>query len=57
MKEYLFLFRGCDGSTLKKSSEAWQATMQKWMVWMNDLAEKNLFLGAQPLDTGGKQVE
>jgi hypothetical protein len=57
MKEYLFLFRGGDGTTLKKSSEAWQAHMEKWMVWMNDLAEKNLFLGAQPLDAGGKQVE
>jgi len=57
MNEYLFLFRGGDGSTLQKSPEAWQAHMQKWMVWMNDLAEKNKFLGAQPLDTNGKQVK
>jgi len=40
MNEYLFLFRGGDGSSLKKSSEAWQAHMQKWMLWMSDLAEK-----------------
>jgi len=56
MNEYLFLFRGGDGSALKKSSEAWQAHMQKWMMWMSDLAEKKLLLGAQPLSTDGKQL-
>jgi hypothetical protein len=56
MKEFLFLFRGGDGSSLKKSSEAWQAHMQKWMVWMGELAEKKVLLGAQPLDTDGKQL-
>ena len=56
MKEYLFLFRGGDGSTLQKSSEAWQAHMQKWMVWMGGLAEQGALVSAQPLDTNGRQI-
>jgi hypothetical protein len=56
MKEYLFLFRGGDGSTLQKNSEAWQAHMQKWMEWMRGLAEQNVLIGAQPLDTSGRQI-
>jgi hypothetical protein len=56
MKEYLFLFRGGDGSTLKKSPEAWQTHMQKWMIWMKGLADNGNLVGAQPLDTNGKQV-
>lgn len=56
MSEYLFLFRGGDGGTLKKSSEAWQAHMQKWMLWMKGLADQGQLLGAQPLDIGGRQV-
>jgi hypothetical protein len=56
MKEYLFLFRGGDGSTLQKNSEAWQAHMQKWMEWMRGLAERNVLIGAQPLDTSGRQI-
>ncbi|MCW3090085.1 MAG: hypothetical protein JWP81_1154 [Ferruginibacter sp.] len=56
MKEYLFLFRGGDGSTLQKSSEAWQAHMQKWMSWMGGLAEQGSLVSAQPLNTDGKQI-
>ena len=56
MKEYLFLFRGGDGSTLQKSPEAWQSHMQKWMLWMKGLADQGQLVGAQPLDTDGKQV-
>jgi hypothetical protein len=56
MREYLFLFRGGDGRNLQKSPEAWQAHMQKWMVWMQGLADQGKLLGAQPLDADGKQV-
>ena len=56
MKEYLFLFRGGDGSTLQKSPEAWQAHMQKWMAWMGALSQQGALISAQPLDLGGKQI-
>ena len=56
MKEYLFLFRGGDGRTLKQSPEKWQHHMEKWMHWMGDLQERGKLIGAQPLDVRGKQV-
>ncbi len=40
MKEFLFLFRGGDGREIQHSPEKWQAHMQKWMEWMNALAQK-----------------
>src|SRR5687768_9759738 len=56
MNEYMFLFRGGDGTTLEKSSQAWKNHMQKWMVWMGELAESGQLIGAQPLDIDGRQV-
>jgi hypothetical protein len=56
MREFLFLFRGGDGSTLPKSSAAWQAHMQKWMEWMKGLAEQGYLIGAQPLDQTGRRI-
>ncbi len=56
MKEYLLLFRGGDGATLKQSPEKWQAHMQIWAQWMGGLSEKGQLVGAQPLDSNGKKV-
>jgi hypothetical protein len=57
MKEFLFLFRGGDVSTLQQSPEKWQAHMQKWMQWMGELSNQGKFIGAQPLATTGKTVK
>ena len=57
MREFLFLFRGGDGDTLQKSSEAWRAHMQKWMDWMKGLAEQGYLIGAQPLDQTGRKIK
>jgi len=55
MKEFLFLFRGGDGPEVQHYPEKWEAHMQKWMKWMNELVSKNQFVSAQPLaDTGRK---
>ncbi len=56
MKEYLLLFRGGDASTMQQSPDAWQAHMQKWMLWMGGLQEKGQLVSAQPLEQSGKQV-
>ena len=56
MKDYLFLFRGGDGTLAQQSPEKWQAHMQKWMQWMSELNEQGKFIGAQPLGQTGKQV-
>lgn len=57
MKEYLFLFRGGDGLTLKQSPDKWQEHMERWMSWMRQLGEQGKFVGAQPLTSEGKQVK
>lgn len=56
MKEYLFLFRGGDGTTRQNSPEQWQAHMQRWMQWMGDMQQQGKFVGAQPLSITGKKV-
>ncbi|MDI1355115.1 MAG: YciI family protein [bacterium] len=56
MKEYLLLFRGGDGATVQQSPEKWQEHMQQWMQWMGKLTEQGKFIGAQPLETTGKQI-
>ncbi len=55
MKEYLFLFRGGEARRMDSSAEA-QAHMQKWMEWMGGLAAQGKLVGAQPLETTGKQI-
>ena len=56
MKEYLLLFRGGDGKTLRQSPEKWQQHMQKWATWMGDLTKDGKFVSAQPLSNEGKSV-
>jgi|SRR5882724_5596780 len=56
MKEYLFLFRGGDGSEIQHSPEKWKIHMDRWMEWMNELATKNQFVSAQPLTATGMQI-
>lgn len=57
MKEFLFLFRGGDSAIADQSPEQTQVHMQKWMKWMGSLGEQGRLVGAQPLDTSGKQVQ
>lgn len=56
MAEFLMLFRGGDGPILRKSPEKWQAHLQKWVVWMDELRAQGKVIGAQPLNNGGKVV-
>lgn len=52
MKEFLLLFRGRDTAP-DASAEEIQAQMQKWMDWINGLADEGKYLGGRPLfDTG-----
>jgi len=50
----MYLFRG--GANGNMSPEAMQAHMQKWMQWMKSLGEKGIFVGGEPLQQTGKQV-
>jgi hypothetical protein len=56
MKEYLLLFRGGNERMSMNAPEEQQQHLQKWMQWMSGLAEQNILVGAQPLNSTGKQV-
>ena len=56
MSEYLYIYRG--GSDIRKQSpEEIQQVMQKWMTWMQGLAEKgHLKDRGHPLERDGKLI-
>jgi hypothetical protein len=55
MSEFLYVYRG--GHREKQSAEAMQQIMQKWMTWMQGLAEKgHLKDRGHPLEPEGKLV-
>jgi len=58
MANYLLIFRGGDEARAldQQSPEKWQAHMQKWMQWINDVTEKGKYVDAKPLKVAGKVV-
>ena len=55
MNEFVYLYRGGEN---RPSPERMQETMQKWMAWLKDLAEKgHLKDQGQPLERSGKLVK
>ena len=59
MSEFLYVYRGGhrDGGLNKQSPEEIQRIMEKWMTWMQGLAEKgHLKDRGHPLEPAGKLV-
>ena len=56
MKEYLLLFRGGNERSEPQTPEKRQQEMQRWMKWMGELTQQGKFVGAQPLNSGGKVI-
>lgn len=54
MEKFMYLFRG--GNDATSSPEARQAQMQKWYEWMQALMQNGTFVGGEPLQGTGKQV-
>lgn len=53
----MFLFRGGDTHVhTAKDSEEEKAYIQSWMSWMQDLGQRGILAGGEPLQTTGKQV-
>lgn len=50
----MYLFRGGDARRLEQSPEEMQDHMQKWGVWMQDLAKAGTLVDGLPLGQGGK---
>jgi hypothetical protein len=57
MSEFLYVYRSCQDGAQPPSPEEMQKIMQKWMTWMQGLAEKgHLKDRGHPLEPGGKLV-
>jgi hypothetical protein len=57
MSEFLYVYRGGHRDRRQQSAEEMQQVMQKWMIWMQGLAEKgHLKDRGQPLEPEGKLV-
>ena len=56
MAEFLYLFRGVEDMVSQASPTEMQQHMNKWRVWMEELATKGHLLGGQPLDVTGRVV-
>lgn len=54
MDKFMYLFRG--GMEGAPASAAQQEHMQKWVKWMESLAEKGIMVSGEPLVPTGKQV-
>ena len=60
MKEFMYIFRGSvqnEQAFIQLSPEQMQAEMQKWNVWMGDLAQKGKLISGQPLLPQGKVLK
>ena len=55
MERFIFLFRGGMDETL--SPEAMQAEMQKWFNWIDGLRKSGIYVGGDPLERTGKQLD
>jgi hypothetical protein len=56
MAEFLFLFRGVDDMVSQASPTEMQQHMNKWRMWMEELAANGHLLGGQPLDVSGRVI-
>jgi hypothetical protein len=56
MEKYMFIFKGGQSGTANLSPEEMQQQMQKWMAWIQSLTEKEIYVGGEPLENGGKIV-
>lgn len=53
MEKFIYLFRG--GLTPTNNDE-WQAHMQKWGAWIQNMQQSGTYVAGDPLAANGKQV-
>ncbi len=56
MKEFLLLFRSDNAERTNLSPAELEANMNRWGKWISGIAEKEIMVGAQPLEKEGKVV-
>jgi hypothetical protein len=59
MEKFMFLFRGEDThlQTADYNLKEVQEYIQLWISWQQDLAQKGILIGGDPLKSSGKQVK
>jgi hypothetical protein len=57
MEKFMYLFRGGENHAHNaKDSEAAAKNMQAWGAWMQNMQQKGILAGGEPLQPTGKQV-
>ncbi len=56
MSKYMYLFRGGEKHRSQLSEQEMQVHMQKWVTWMNGLAEKGTLVDGSPLRKNDRKV-
>ena len=57
MEKFMLIFKGGFYEDSNLSPEQAQAKMGQWYKWIQDLSEKNIYVGGEPLLKGGKIVK
>jgi len=57
MEKYMFIFKGGFYEDSNLSPDEVQGKMGQWYKWVQDLQEKNIYSGGEPLLKGGKIVK
>ena len=56
MKEFMMIFIGGDYQEAQLSPEEMENRMAKWMAWVKDLEDQNLYINGKPLLPNAKRV-
>lgn len=54
MSDFVYLFRG---GMSQGSAEEMQKNMQRWSIWMKELADKGHFKNGEPLESSGRVLK
>ena len=57
MEKFMLIFQGEISKERRPSPEEMQASMGKWMAWIDKLAKEGKYAGGEPLLPGGKVIK
>jgi hypothetical protein len=56
MEKFMLIFHGGQLPEAQRTPENMQASMGKWMAWIDNLAKAGKYVAGEPLMPGGKQI-
>ena len=57
MEKFMLIFHGGSSTNIGRSPEDMQASMGKWMAWIDKLRKDEKYVSGEPLLPGGKLVK